>query len=216
MCGLPRASVIASYPDSTTRKHSPRPTIQPGIEALSFTIYSNMMGVRFPRTSMDKGQDMGQDRVTLQEAARRLGVTEGAVRKRVQRDSIEHEKGEDGRVYVYLDTGEDTSSTESQDAGGTLEEELRDRVRFLERALETEQEGRRRADTIIAQLSQATAEQARTIRELEAPEATRDEQSAGQEKPDPGPERYDTQKAAEADIEPPLGWLRRIFWRGKP
>lgn len=130
---------------------------------------------------MDKGQDMGQDRVTLQEAARRLGVTEGAVRKRVQRDSMEHEKGEDGRVYVYLDTGEDTDSTESKDAARTLEEELRDRVRFLERALETEQEGRRRADTIIAQLSQASAEQARTIRELEAPKEQPEASQQGQD-----------------------------------
>ncbi len=156
---------------------------------------------------MDKGQGMGQDRVTLQEAARRLGVTEGAVRKRVQRDSMEHEKGEDGRVYVYLDTGEDTVSTESKDAARTLEEELRDRVRFLERALETEQEGRRRADTIIAQLSQATTEQARTIRALEAPDNT-SEATRTQDDQSGTPEGSSTRESGESVSRP---WWRRLL-----
>lgn len=160
---------------------------------------------------MDKGQDMGQDRVTLQEAARRLGVTEGAVRKRVQRDSMEHEKGEDGRVYVYLDTGEDTDSTESKDAARTLEEELRDRVRFLERALETEQEGRRRADTIIAQLSQATAEQARTIQAIEDPTDAPEPQNERERAED----RSDKVGAPEESetLTQRRSWLSRLFGR---
>lgn len=149
---------------------------------------------------------MGKDKVTLQEAARRLGVTEGAIRKRVQRDSIEHEKGEDGRVYVYLDEGEDTGNTESQDAGGTLTDELRDRVRFLERALEAEQEGRRRADTIIAQLSQATAEQARTIRELEAPQEPQDQPQANAQEPQREPGGVEDRGEPEK-----LSWWRRVF-----
>ncbi len=45
--------------------------------------------------------------MTIQEAARRLGVSEGSVRKRVKRGTLEHEKDEDGRVYVYLDAGMD-------------------------------------------------------------------------------------------------------------
>ncbi|MDP8974693.1 MAG: hypothetical protein M3N45_16365 [Actinomycetota bacterium] len=47
--------------------------------------------------------------------------------------------------------------------------ELKDRVDSLERQMEAEREARRRADTIIAQLSAANAEQARTIRQLEPP-----------------------------------------------
>lgn len=42
------------------------------------------------------------DRVTVPEAAERLGLSENAVRKRVQRDTIQWERDEDGRVYVYL------------------------------------------------------------------------------------------------------------------
>jgi hypothetical protein len=39
-------------------------------------------------------------------------------------------------------------------------EELRDRIAYLEHQVEEEREARRRADTILAQLSAATAEQA--------------------------------------------------------
>ncbi len=51
-----------------------------------------------------RGVGAGLDRVTIQEAARRLGISEGAVRKRVTRGTLEHDKEESGRVYVYLDT----------------------------------------------------------------------------------------------------------------
>ena len=56
---------------------------------------------------MDEGDRRGVDRLTIQEAARRLGISEGAVRKRVARDSLDNDKSEDGRVYVYLDAGVD-------------------------------------------------------------------------------------------------------------
>ena len=66
--------------------------------------------------------------------------------------------------------GEDRTRTErDQSRDSNLVDELRDRVAYLERQVEEEREGRRRADTILAQLSQANAEQARTIRAIEAP-----------------------------------------------
>jgi len=43
------------------------------------------------------------ERLTLQEAAHRLGVSESAIRKRIKRGTLDHEKTEDGRVLVYLD-----------------------------------------------------------------------------------------------------------------
>ena len=86
------------------------------------------------------GQDNGTLRVTIREAATRLGVTEAAVRKRIQRGSLGKELGQDGRVYVYLDLSQDTSHPESQvhrdPIVEELVEELRDRVAFLERSLE--------------------------------------------------------------------------------
>src|SRR5215211_2358020 len=122
-------------------------------------------------------QDTAQDRVTIQEAARRLGVKEDAIRKRIQRGSMRHEKAKDGRVYVWADVTQDaTQDTErtSQDTyqDTSLDErvgDLREQVSYLRRQLDEEREARRRADTIIAQLARANEEQARTIGELEAP-----------------------------------------------
>jgi len=39
----------------------------------------------------------------LKDAAAVLGVSKDAVRQRVRRDTLRSDKGEDGRVYVYLD-----------------------------------------------------------------------------------------------------------------
>ena len=111
----------------------------------------------------------------MQEAAEHLGTTVDAIRKRVQRNTIAHDKDPDGRVWILLDTdmprqdiGQDTAG-QRQDNGSEMVEELRDRIAYLERQVEEEREARRRADTILAQLSAATAEQARTIRAIEAP-----------------------------------------------
>ncbi len=115
--------------------------------------------------------------MTIQEAARRLGVKEDAIRKRIQRSSIRHEKAEDGRVYVWVDATQDTSrdterttQDEYQDtAQDTRLDDFREQITYLRQQLDEEREARRRADTIIAQLARANEEQARTIRELEAP-----------------------------------------------
>lgn len=156
---------------------------------------------------VDTGQDNGTTRVTIKEAATRLGVTDGAIRKRVQRGSIHSEMGDDGRVYVYLDVYQDASHPESQGNDGTLVEVLGDQVAYLREQLAEEREARRRADTIIAQLARANEEQARTIRELEpadtegatdAPESASPDTSQGA-----GPHPQ------QAAISRP--WWRRVF-----
>src|SRR5215210_1221561 len=93
------------------------------------------------------------DRLTIPEAARRLGITDAAVRKRYERGTIEGEKGDDGRIYVVVDTG----STERPNEASIVEI-LRDEIAHLRRESE-------RKDTILMSLSQANAEQARTIRQ---------------------------------------------------
>ena len=47
----------------------------------------------------------GLDRVTVAEVARRLSVKEQAIRKRISRGTLQHDKDEDGRVYVYIASG---------------------------------------------------------------------------------------------------------------
>lgn len=96
---------------------------------------------------------MAQDRVTVQEAARRLGVKEDAVRKRIQRGTIEHDRDRDGRVYVYLDTTEDTASTEdTTKAAGREElvESLLEQVRYMREQLDAEREANRENRRLLA------------------------------------------------------------------
>jgi len=57
----------------------------------------------------------------------------------------------------------------TRSAKDELVEELRNRVRSVERRLDEAEASRRRADHIIAQPTRTTEEQARAIRELEAP-----------------------------------------------
>ena len=125
---------------------------------------------------------MARDRVTVQEAARRLGIKDDAIRKRIQRGTLEHDKDADGRVYVYLDGAEDgsydgregnaasdVSHAPTKDAAyDALLESLRNQVGYLRSVLEEERDARRRADTIIAQLTQANAALAARVPELEA------------------------------------------------
>ena len=50
-------------------------------------------------TRRERDQGFGS-RVSVYEAADLLGVTVDAIRKRIQRGTIPHERHEDGRVYV--------------------------------------------------------------------------------------------------------------------
>jgi hypothetical protein len=61
-------------------------------------------------------QDAARDRVSIQEAARRLGVKEDAIRERIQRGTFRHEKTDEGRVFVWVDKAQDTTENTHRDA----------------------------------------------------------------------------------------------------
>jgi hypothetical protein len=161
----------------------------------------------------DRTERQSGHRVTVDEAARHLGLTVDAVRKRVQRGQIVYEKDEAGRVRIILDESETLQDKSPDNAGqdigaqGELVEELRDRVRYLERVLGEEREARteerRRHDTLMAQLMQR-------IPELEAPSETRESPQTGEE----GPERAEAESrpaTAEAQEDVRRPWWRRVF-----
>jgi excisionase family DNA binding protein len=52
---------------------------------------------------MERVRTMQHERLTIQEAAHRLGVSESAVRKRIKRGTLKRERTEDGRVLVYME-----------------------------------------------------------------------------------------------------------------
>jgi excisionase family DNA binding protein len=101
---------------------------------------------------------MGRYRVTIQEAAKRLGVKEGAIRKRIERKTIRSEKdAESGRVFVYVnetptegyDTGHDEGYDMSYAAGyDTLVRSQQEQIEFLRRELE-------RKDAILLNMTEA-------------------------------------------------------------
>jgi predicted nucleic acid-binding Zn-ribbon protein len=64
---------------------------------------------------------MTDERLTLRQAAGRLGVSESAIRKRVERCTLGSDKGSDGRRYVYLDRGSDTVADKGTDTSATGE-----------------------------------------------------------------------------------------------
>ena len=154
------------------------------------------------------------DRVTVAEAAERLGVSQDAVYKRIKRGTIPWDKDEDGKTVVYVEesngsTGNAKSSTDeytdrlktSTDKLGSssidvsvdvLVDELRDRVSFLEEEL-------RRKDTILMSLVQR-------VPELEAPPEPRDA-------PDTVSETRGSSEAPKDQERPQErpSWWRRFF-----
>ena len=142
-------------------------------------------------------------RVSVDEAARALGLTVDAVRKRVQRRTIKHEKDGAGRVRIILDSPDNTSTVrdESPDTTGLIAaknetiEELRDRVRALE---EANRENRR---VILALTSR--------IPQLEAPsEAT---ESSASPPPPETPEGPQTGAQSPQAGDTARPWWRRWF-----
>jgi chromosome segregation ATPase len=129
----------------------------------------------------DQSHDSRDEGTTVAEASRILGISEGAVRKRVERKKLAAKHTRDGRLLVYLDRDTTTDTTRDRPRQSRDERHedrytrsLEEQVAYLRSQLEQERaartEERRRQDTVIAQLSRANEEQARTIRELEAPQ----------------------------------------------
>jgi len=151
-------------------------------------------------------------RVPVQEAARLLGISPEAVRSRLYRGTLDKETGTDGTVYVRLHADQirhDGEQTVDQTQPTTeLVGEFRARVEDLREQLAEEREARRRADTSIAQLAQATGEQARTIRELEAPQEPAEAAETVEEEPEGAEPRSDTPGPQEVARRP---WWRRVF-----
>jgi hypothetical protein len=152
---------------------------------------------------VDEGDRRGVDRLTIQEAARALGISEGAVRKRVTRGTLRYEKEQDGRIYVYLDAGVRRGVDGGQDEGvdpdnNALISQLRDEVAYL-------RDENRRKDEIIMQ-------QAMTMRQLTAaePQEASEAPETLEQEPDRAEPRSDAGEAQEGVQRP---WWRRVFGR---
>ena len=158
--------------------------------------------------------------VDVGEASRELGISSDAVRKRIARGSLRSER-QNGSVLVWLDEGWTEAGREAQVDGGPLVEDLREQVQYLRSVLNEEREARRRADMIIAQLTQANAALAAKVPELEAPQEARgapESAAEEQERAEPWSGTGGSQESAERPpdtAEWPVrgGSLTRPWWR---
>jgi excisionase family DNA binding protein len=154
-------------------------------------------------------------RYTVPEAAKVLGIGTDAVRKRVARGTIPHEKDDDGRVYVYLDAGHDMGHDAPAKAP-ELVETLREQIGYLQGVIATRDEELRtraeelrrrdqdleRRDRIIAALTE------RIPQALEAPSEPRESSQTVEEAPEGAEPRPDAPGAQEGARRP---WWRRMF-----
>jgi hypothetical protein len=146
--------------------------------------------------------------VDLREAAGLLGTSTEAVRKRAARGSLRSDR-RDGRVLVWVDEGRTEGGREAQVEREALTEAKDQAIRILEEQLREEREARRRADTIIAQLTQANAALAQRIPELEAPQERSPDAPRGEAGGASREEAPPVQEGAQEGSERP--WWRRMF-----
>jgi hypothetical protein len=163
---------------------------------------------------MTKKDTQRSKRYTVPEAAKVLGIGTDAVRKRIARSTILHEKDADGRVYVYLDTGQDEGH-DAQEPAPELVESLREQIGYLQGVIATRDEELRtraeelrrrdqdleRRDRIIAALTE------RIPPALEAPSEARESPRTLEEEP----ERVEPRPATAEAQEGERPWWRRVF-----
>ncbi len=158
-----------------------------------------------PGRNVGRGSDATRRRVSIREAARILDVSESAVHKRVRRGTLPHDKGPDGRVFVYLDDVTDEVLDNVQHPStAALISEMQDRIGFLERELVARSEEIRRRDAIIMNMTEAM--KALSPPEEAAPQEPREspQTAAGEsEGAEPRPATGGAQEATE----------RRPWWR---
>jgi hypothetical protein len=158
-------------------------------------------------------------RVLVEEAAKVLGITANAVRKRVERGTLRSERDGDAR-YVILDadmprpaadmpngmpTDQALIVTRLENEVGFLRELVRSRDEELRREREAREEAERRHDTIVMRMAER-------IPELEAPPTPAPRESPETVAEDAGgsehrPATEDAQEGAERRSS----WWRRFF-----
>jgi DNA-binding transcriptional MerR regulator len=157
------------------------------------------------------------ERITIAEAAKKLDVTQEAIRARIRRGTIEHDKDESGKTHVYLTEVEAHDQQEYNTVvNGVVNdyitslkseiETLRSQTESLKQDREVWQEEAKRKDTIIAQMNQTMGALIHRIPELEAPSETTPEATESSLKDS----NTESRGVVPPDQDRP-SWWRRIF-----
>src|SRR5215218_6914197 len=127
--------------------------------------------------------DSNHTRMTVAEAARVLHISEGAVRKRVQRGTLEHERTASGHLVVYIDSAATSETGRERARDGSYEERIERYLRGLEDRVEdlrNELDREREADLENKRLNAALEKR---IAELEASQAAAVDPESGELQP---------------------------------
>jgi hypothetical protein len=154
----------------------------------------------------DHGDGRDRQRLTVPEAATVLDMTVDAVRGRVRRGTIAHERDETGKVYVWVDATEaDRLRPSAADGGPSRPPAQSELVEVLKAQLEAEREANRENRRIIAALTQRIPQlEAGTLRDERDARETVSETSEGTDTPT---DRADRETASSR----PRSWWRRLF-----
>src|SRR5829696_7711579 len=166
------------------------------------------------------GIDSGMDNpLPVADAARVMGISRDALYKRIRRDSVGWERGEDGRIYVHVDTATDAATDTDIDAAmdastnqsaliASLEEQvsyLREVVRSrdaeIRRREEEYREEARRKDHLLA----AALERIPAIEPPDTPSEPRDSPVTPSEEP------HSTHASEPQEPSERRSWWRAFF-----
>ena len=163
---------------------------------------------------MGEGQDStghpSNARVSVQGAAERLGTTVDAIRKRVQRDTIAHEKDADGRVWILLDADRTRQDADQDTTGQRQDSEPTALISAKDETIATLREqlqAERQAHSEARRLLMAALER---IPAIEAPQEATEDADTVEEEPERAEPRSDAGGAQEGARRP---WWRRIIGR---
>jgi hypothetical protein len=161
-------------------------------------------------------------RVSVREAAERLGTTVDAIRKCVQRDTIAHEKDSDGRLWIFLDAGRTRQDTDRDMAGhrqdhepSTLISAKDETISTLREQLQAERQAHAEARRLLAaaleripaiEAPQEPPEDAETVEE--APEGAQPHSAAEEARDELGAERV-RREVAETTLREGMSEERR-------
>jgi excisionase family DNA binding protein len=151
------------------------------------------------------GRDL--DRLTVAEAASVLGISQDAVRKRIARGTISHDRDESGRVFVYLSPSETVHKTDQDTAKDAASKtvqvayirSLEDQIDFLRRELE-------RKDGILLNLTERIPQLEVPSEPAEAAETAEDQQGRG---------RPHSDRVVESQEGVRRPWWRKLIGRGR-
>jgi len=160
----------------------------------------------------DRIRDDGRDeRMTVADAAERLGITKEAVRKRISRGTVHSDKDPDGTVRVYIPTSRTSSGTASELIGrDELVEILRAQLEDLRSDRDAWRDQARRSDYMASAAMDRTRELESRIRELEAPIESPTDAPESPQTVEEVPESTEAHSDAPGAQE---GVQRRSWWR---